>query len=46
MFCLGGRGTREVHLEGSHIFLNKYQTFLTKYGLECPFKRNMLTAEG
>ena len=43
---LGADGLWEVHLEGSHIFLTKYQTFLTKYGIECPFKRNMLTAEG
>ena len=34
----------EVHLEGSHIFLTIYQTFLTKYGRICPFKRNMWTA--
>ena len=28
------------------MILNKYQTFLTKYGIVCPFKRNMLPAEG
>ena len=42
----GADGLWEVHLEGSYIFLNKYQTFLTKYGIVCPFKKNMLTAGG
>ena len=43
---LGADGLGEVHLEGSHVLLTKYQTFLTKYGIACPFKRNMVTAEG
>ena len=33
----------EVHLEGSHIFLTKYQTFLSKFWILCHFKRNMFT---
>ena len=32
-FKYRGRHLYEVHLAGSHIFLSKYQTFLTKYGI-------------
>ena len=40
-----GQTDYERYIWGSHIFLTKYQTFLTKYGILCPFKKNMLTAE-
>ena len=38
--------SQTLHSKGTSYDITKYQTFLTKYGIVCPFKRNMLTAEG
>ena len=38
--------SQTIHSKGTAYDITKYQTFLTKYGIVCPFKRILVNSRG